>query len=154
MEAAMSSEGSDVSLRVRIREDLNAARRERDKKKTTLLTTMLSDVKNQEIELGHELTDAEVTDVLTRGIKRRREAAEQMRAGKRIDLAEIEESEIELLSVYLPPALSEDEVRAMVREARSAGADNVGAVMKAISPRLKGRFDGKEANRIVREEIG
>jgi uncharacterized protein len=149
----MSSEG-DTSLRSRIREDLNAARRERDKKKTTLLTTILSDVKNQEIELGHELTDAEVTDVLTRGIKRRREASEQMRAGNRIDLAEIEEAESALLSAYLPPALGEDEVRQMIREAKAAGADNVGAVMKAISPRIKGRFDGKEANRIVREEIG
>jgi uncharacterized protein len=49
--------------------------------------------------------------------------------------------------------MSEEEVRQLVRDARAAGADNMGAVMGAIMPRLKGRFDGREANRIVREEL-
>ena len=109
------------ALETRIRDDLNTARRARDKQNTTLLSTILSEIKNQKIEAGHELSDAEVTDVLTRAIKKRREAAEQMRAGQRTELAE---------------------------------TANVGAVMKEIAPQIKGRFDGKEANRIVREEIG
>jgi uncharacterized protein YqeY len=68
-------------LKERIRADLNAARRERDRLRTVLLTTILSDIRNREIEVGHELSDEETQEVLQRGIKRRREAAEQMRAG-------------------------------------------------------------------------
>ncbi|MFO7262013.1 MAG: GatB/YqeY domain-containing protein [bacterium] len=142
------------TLKERIRSDLNVARRERDRQRTVLLTTLLSDIRNREIELGHELNDAETVEVVSRAIKRRQEAAEQMRAGKRADLAEKEEQEAALLAAYLPPPLGEAEVRALVREAIEAGAKTVGEVMGRIMPQIKGRFDGKEANRIVREELG
>jgi len=142
------------ALKERIRSDLNVARRERDRLRTLLLTTMLSDIRNREIELGHELSDAETTEVVGRAIKRRQEAAEQMRAGKRDDLAEKEEQEAALLAAYLPPPLEEAEVRALVREAIQGGAGSIGDVMGRIMPRIKGRFDGREANRIVREELG
>ena len=141
-------------LAERIRADLNGARRERDKLKTTVLTTMLSEIRNKEIELQHELKDDEVLEVLNRQIKRRREAAEQMRAGAREELALKEEQEAELLKAYLPEQLSEDDARAIVRAAVAAGASDVGSVMKAVMPKLKGKFDGKETNRLVREELG
>ena len=137
-----------------IRNDLNTARRERDKLRTTVLTTMLSEIRNREIEVQHELTDEEVVEVVNRQIKRRREAAEQMRGGGREELAQKEEREAEILVGYLPPQMSEGDARAIVREAIADGADNVGAVMKAIMPKLKGRLDGRETNRIVREELG
>jgi uncharacterized protein YqeY len=143
-----------AELKERIRADLNAARRERDRLRTELLTTTLSDIRNREIELGHELSDEETIEVLSRAIKRRQEAAEQMRAGKREELAEKEEREAALLSAYLPPPLDEAEVRALVREAIAGGAKSIGEVMGLIMPRIKGRFDGREANRIVREELG
>ena len=140
-------------LSSRIRDDLNGARRERDKLRTTVLTTLLSEVKNKQIEVQHELSDEEVVDVVNRQIKRRREAAEQMRGGGREELAQKEEQEAELLRVYLPQQLSEEEARAIVREAVAGGAKDVGAVMKAVMPKLKGKFDGKETNRLVREEL-
>ncbi|HEY8469996.1 MAG TPA: GatB/YqeY domain-containing protein [Longimicrobiales bacterium] len=143
-----------AELKERIRADLNAARRERDRLRTELLTTTLSDIRNREIELGHELSDEETIEVISRAIKRRQEAAEQMRAGKREELAEKEEREAALLSAYLPPPLDEAEVRALVREAIAGGAKSIGEVMGRIMPRIKGRFDGREANRIVREELG
>jgi uncharacterized protein len=143
-----------TNLKERIREDLNRARRERDRLRTSLLTMTLSEVRNREIELGREAEDADVVEVVARAIKRRREAAEQMRAGGRTELAEKEEREAELLSEYQPPALSEAEVRDLVRKAIAEGADNVGAVMGRVMPALKGRFDGREANRIAREELG
>ena len=89
----------------------------------------------------------------TTAIKRRREAAEQMRGGGREELAQKEEQEAAILQAYLPPQLGEDEVRAMVREAIAAGASDIGAVMKAVSPRTKGQFDGRELNRITRETL-
>ena len=104
--------------------------------------------------MQHELTDDEVVEVVNRQIKRRREAAEQMRAGAREELAQKEEQEAELLKQYLPQQLSENDARAIVREAIAGGAKDVGSVMKAVMPKLKGRFDGKETNRLVREELG
>ncbi len=142
------------TLKDRIRHDLNEARKARDREHTELLTMTLSEVRNREIDVGHELSDEEVVGVLTTAIKRRREAAEQMHAGHRDELAQKEEREAVALQTYMPAGLSEAEVRAMVREAIAGGANNLGLVMKAISPRLKGRFEGKEANRIVREELG
>ncbi len=142
------------SLKDRLREDLNEARRGRDKLATSLLTMTISEVRNREIEVGHELSDAEVIEVLSSAIKRRRESAEQMRAGGRTELAEKEEQEAEILRKYLPAQLSEAEVREMVREAIAGGANNIGAVMGRIAPRIKGRFEGREANRIAREELG
>jgi len=141
------------SLKERLRTDLNNARRERDKLRTTVLTTILSDVRNQEIDQGGEADDAAVIAVVQRAIKRRREAAEQMRAGNRNDLAEKEDQEAGLLAVYLPAAMSEDEVRGIVREAIAGGADSIGAVMGKIMGRIKGSFDGREANRIAKEEL-
>ncbi len=141
------------TLKDTIRNDLNAARRERDKLRTMVLTTFISEIRNKEIDVGHELDDAEVHGVATTAIKRRREAAEQMRAGNREELAQKEEQEAAILQAYLPPQLGEAEVRAMVREAIAAGARDIGGVMKAVSPRTKGQFDGRELNRIAREEL-
>ena len=141
------------SLKDTIRNDLNAARRDRDKLRTVVLTSFLSDIRNKEIDAGHELGDAEVQGVVTTLIKRRREAAEQMRAGGREELAQKEDAEAVILQTYLPPQLGEDEVRAMVREAIAGGAKDIGGVMKAVSPKTKGQFDGRELNRIAREEL-
>jgi uncharacterized protein YqeY len=142
------------TLKDTIREDLNAARRERDKLRTMVLTTLLAEIRNKEIDLGRELADGDVHAVVTTAIKRRREAAEQMRAGAREELAVMEDQEAAQLQAYLPPQLTEDDVRAMVREAIAGGAKDLGSVMKALTPRTKGKFDGRELNRIVREEIG
>lgn len=141
-------------LTERLRADLNSARRERDKLRTAVLTMTLSEIKNRQIELGREPTDEDATDVVGRAIKKRREAAEQIRAVGRTDLADKEEQEAALLLAYMPAQLSEAEVRQLVKDSIAGGAGNIGAVMGAIMPRVKGRFDGKETNRIVREELG
>ena len=138
----------------RIRNDVNTARRERDKLRTLVLTTTLAELKYREIELGRPATDADVLEVIGRAIKKRREAAEQIRAVGRPDAADREEQEAAMLLEYMPAQLAEDDVRKLVRDAIAAGANNMGGVMAAIMPHVKGRFDGKEANRIVREELG
>lgn len=143
----------EPSLIEQLRADLTTARKDRDKLRTTTLSTFLSEVKNKEIDLGRGLADDDVRGLLTTAIKRRREAAEQMRAGARVELAEKEEQEGALLQAYLPPALGEDEVRGLIRDAISAGATDVGGVMKSVMPHTKGRFDGKELNRLVREAL-
>lgn len=144
---------AEPTLQERIRADLTSARKERDKLRTTLITTFLAEIRNREIELGRAATDEEVHAAATSAIKRRRDAADQFRAAAREELAEKEEAEAVLLQAYLPPQLGEDEVRAIIRGAITNGATDVGGVMKQVMPRAKGKFDGKELNRIVREEL-
>ncbi len=143
-----------AELKLRLQQDANAARRERDKLRTLVLTTTLSELKNREIELGREASEDDVLDIIAKGIKKRREAAEQIRAGGRTEMADREELEATLLQAYLPPPLNEADVRAIVQEIIAGGASAVGAVMGQLVPRIKGRFDAKEANRIVREVLG
>jgi uncharacterized protein YqeY len=138
----------------RVRADLNDARRSLQKERTVVLTTLLSELRNQEIAVGHELNDDECVGVVSKAVKQRRDSVAQYRAGAREDLATREEAEIAILHRYLPAQLTADDVRAMVGEIVAAGANNIGAVMKQLSPRIKGRFDGAEANRIVREVLG
>jgi len=140
-------------LKTRLRDDLIVARKARNRLSTVVLSTLLSEVRNREIEVGGEVDDEGVQAVVVKAIKQRRDAAEQMLEGGRPELAEKESEEAEILQVYLPPALSEADVRAIVREAIEAGATEMGAVMGRIMPKIRGRFDGKEANRIVREEL-
>lgn len=145
----MSSE-----LKKRVQADLNAARKQRDKERTLVLSTLLSEMKNREIEVSGELDDGAAIQVITKGIKQRKDAAEQMRAGGREELAAHEEAQAAVLKAYLPEGLSEAEVRGMVREIVAGGAAAMGAVMGQLMPRIRGRFDGKEANRIVKEILG
>jgi uncharacterized protein YqeY len=141
------------TLKHRLQTDLNRARKDRDKARTLVLSTTISELKNREIENGRDASDDDVIAVLDRAVKQRREASEQMRSGGRGELAAKEEAEAEILKGYLPEGMSEADVRALVREAIAGGATQMGAVMGRIMPRIKGRFDGKEANRIAVEEL-
>jgi hypothetical protein len=140
-------------LKLRIQADLNAARKQRDKDRTLVLSTLLSEIRNREIDERTDADDDAVVQVITKGIKQRKDAAEQMRAGGRGELADVEDAQAAVLAAYLPKGLTEDEVRAIVREAIASGADQMGPLMGRIMPQIRGRFDGKDANRIVREEL-
>lgn len=140
-------------LKARIRSDLNEARKGRDKLRVLVLSTVLSDVRNKEIEIGEEVEDEGVLQVLTRGIKQRKDASEQMRAAGRGELADKEDEQSAVLVEYLPEGMSAEEVRTMVREIIASGVDQMGPLMGQLMPKTRGRFDGKEANRIVREEL-
>ncbi len=130
---------------------MNLARRDQDKHRARLLSTLLADIHNRQIELGRELNDQDVVQVLSRSVKMHVEAAEQM--ASRPERAERERSEAAVLRSYMPPQLSEEEIREKVIEAIEAGTSEIGAVMGRVMPQLKGRAEGREVNRIVREEL-
>jgi uncharacterized protein YqeY len=142
-----------ASLFARIKSELNAARKSQDKPRTLLLSTLLSDAKNKEIELGRELADDDVVDVVRRGIKRRRESVDMYEKGGRIELATSERAEVAILETFLPAAVGDDELRAAVRAAIAGGAGNIGAVMGAVMKQFKGRAEGGTINRIAKEEL-
>jgi uncharacterized protein YqeY len=137
----------------RLQQDLNVARKAQNKEQVLLLGTIISDVKNRQIELRRDLTDDDVTEVVRKGIKKRRESIEMYDKGGRADLANKERNEVEALGVYLPAAVSDDELRSAVRSAIAGGAANVGAVMGKVMAQFKGRAEGGVINAIVREEL-
>ena len=143
-----------ASLNDTLRSDLADARRARNRERILVLSTTLAEVRNREIEVGSALDDEGVRNVLARAIKQRRDAAAQMTDGGRPELAAKELGQAKILQDYLPPELTADEVRRWVREIIQGGAGHMGAVMSGLMPRIRGRFDGKSASGIVREELG
>ena len=137
----------------RLQQDMITARKAQNKPRTLLLGTILSAIKNREIELARAPTDDEVIEVVRRGIKTRRESVEQYQKGGRTDLAYQESAEIIILQEYLPPEVDPAEIRAAVRSAIESGAKDVGKVMAQVMPKFKGRAEGKVINQIVREEL-
>ena len=129
---------------------MNAARKAQDKDRTLVLGTIISNLKNREIDLRRPATDDEVLEVVRKGIKIRREAVEQYTAGGRQDLVEAEQAQIRVLEEFLPPAVDPEEIRAAVRQAIAAGARDVGKVMGQVVPKYKGRADGK----LINQKIG
>jgi uncharacterized protein YqeY len=142
-----------ASMLTRLQGDLATSRKSQDKAGTLLLGTIISDIKNREIELKRDLTDDDVIEVLRRGIKRRRESIEMFEKGNRPELAAVESAQVKQLEAYLPAGPSTDEIRAAVRAAIAGGAKNVGAVMGAVMPQFKGRAEGGAINSVAREEL-
>lgn len=141
------------SLLARLQRDQANARRELLKDRVMLLGMIISEVKNREIELRRDASNDDVTDVIRKGIKKRRESVEMYDKAGRADLSEKEQAEVMALEGYLPPQIDPDELRAAVRAVIQGGAANVGAAMALVMPLFKGRADGSTINAIVREEF-
>ena len=142
---------SDIATRIRAEQI--AARKGADKDRTLVLGTVLASLKNRELELSRDVTDAEVIDVLRKQIKQRQDSVEQFRLGHREDLAVREEYEIGVLRLYLPADVDPEQIRAVAREAVAGGAADIGAVMAALMGRFKGQADGRTINQIAREAL-
>jgi uncharacterized protein YqeY len=146
-----------VSLQERVQSDIATAMRSGDSLRRDVLRMVVSSAYNVEKRQGHPLSDAEYLDVLAREVKTRRESVEAFRNGGREDLATREEAEIEIISAYLPAAMSEDELQALVDEAVTAtGASNprdIGKVMGWLSPRTKNRADGRHVSELVAKAL-
>ncbi|MEN3582585.1 GatB/YqeY domain-containing protein [Streptomyces sp. ZYX-F-203] len=138
-------------LKSKLREDLNAAIKERDELRSSTLRLTLTAITKEEVSgtEKRELSDDEVLTVIAREAKKRREAADAFAQGGRPEQAEREKAEGVVLAAYLPQPLSDAEldeiVAEAVGEARSAGAEGpraMGAVMKIVNPRIAGRAEG------------
>jgi uncharacterized protein YqeY len=140
-------------LFARIQDDLTAARRAQDKDALLLYGSILADLRNRELDSPGPLGNDDVIDVVRKGIKRRRESQQMFESGGRAELAAREAAEAARLEAYLPPAVSDDELRAAVRAAIAGGATNIGAVMGRVMPQFKGRAEGGQINAIAKEEL-
>ncbi|RMF84086.1 MAG: GatB/YqeY domain-containing protein [Nitrospinota bacterium] len=143
-----------MSLKTRIHQDLVAAMKAKDERRVWTLRTVWSAIQVEEKKKGDEATDAVVLRVLSTLLKQRKEAAEQFQAGHRSDLVEKELAEAAIIEEYLPPPLSEEELRAEIRAViAETGGRKLGQIMPVIMQRVAGRAEGKVVNALVQQEL-
>ena len=142
-----------MSIIEQIDQDTIKALKGGDKERLTVLRGLKSALKYKQIDSGEELTDEKAIEVLSTAAKQRRDSIEQFRQGGRDDLAQQEESELEIIITYLPKQLPEDELRQLAEAAiTEIGADSpkqMGLVMKALMPKVKGKADGKMLSKLI-----
>jgi uncharacterized protein YqeY len=147
-----------VSLRQDIHKDIAVAMKAGDKEKLSTVRMLMSAIKYKEVDAHRELTDEETIAVISTLVKQRQDSIEQFTKGNRLDLVEKESKELEVLRTYLPPQLSEAEVRDIIKKAvAETGATSqkdMGKLMKVVMPQVKGKADGKMVNDIVKEVLG
>jgi uncharacterized protein len=134
-----------MSLKARITEDMKAAMRARETVRLGALRLLLAAIKQREIDERIELDDAGVIAVVDKQIKQRRDSVEQYQAANRLDLADTERFELDVLSAYMPQQLTTEEiaseVRAAIAETGASSAKDMGKLMAWLKPRLAGRAD-------------
>lgn len=147
-------------LKQKLQEELRQSTLAKNELKTSVLRLLLSAVNYYEIQkggAGYEATDEDVAAVIQKEVKQRRESIEQFKAGGRQDLVDKETKELEILQSYLPEQMSEDEIRTLVKQTiQKTGATSIsdmGKVMGALMPKVKGKADGSLVSRIVKEEL-
>lgn len=144
-----------MSLMNRLSEDMKQAMKNKDKFKLSVIRMVLSSIKYAEIEKKSSLTDDQIIDVLTRELKQRRDSLQEFEKANRTDLIEQVKAEIEILKDYLPEQLSEEELKKVIedtiQEIGAKSKSDMGKVMSAIMPKVKGRADGKLINKLVQE---
>ena len=147
-----------ASVMERLQADYREAMRARNEAAVSTYRMLFARVKNTEIEqrVPH-LSDDDLQAVLAKEVKQREAALEDLRRANRPEIVAREEEQLAVLKPYLPAALSEEDVRTVVRDAiartGAAGKSAMGAVMKEAMAELRGRADGKVINRIVGEEL-
>ena len=146
-----------MTLRQKIDKDMIDAQKARDKLKLGVIRMLRSEIKYKEIEKKAELEEEEVIGVLNSAAKKRRESIGEFSKGNRIDLVEKETKELEIIQQYLPQQMTIDEINQLVEEVitemGALGMADKGKVMAALMPRIRGRFDGKEANILVSRRL-
>ena len=144
-----------MSLRELLTADLREALRANDEARKVAIRGLLASVHNAEIEAMHELDDDGIHAVLRRELKQRGDSIDEYRKGNRPDLVAKEEREVAVLSPYLPPQMSRDEIaqtaRAVIERVGARGPADKGKVMPAVLGELKDRASGRDVNAVVTE---
>ncbi|RYL91573.1 GatB/YqeY domain-containing protein [Sporolactobacillus sp. THM7-4] len=146
-----------MNLVDRLTTDMKQAMRAKDKVRLSVIRMIKTSMQNESIKLGRELSDDEALSVLTRELKQRKDSLQEFENAGRQDLVDEVSKEIEIVQSYMPEQLSDDELQSIIEETISeVGAKSkadIGKVMKAVMPKIKGRADGSSVNRLVRSQL-
>jgi len=153
----VASLGDTMSLKDQITDDMKAAMRAKESARLGTIRLLTSAIKQKEVDERIELTDEQILAVIEKMIKQRKDSITQFEAGGRQDLADIEKSELVILSAYMPTALSDAEVQAEVSAAvaavGAAGPQDMGKVMGVLKPKLAGRADMTAVSAMVKAAL-
>lgn len=145
-------------LKQRIQEEMKAAMKGGEKRRLGTIRLLLAAIKQREVDERIELNDTQILAVLDKMVKQRRDSIEQFEKAGRTELAEQEQFEIGILQEYLPEALSDDKIAALIDEAiASTGASSIrdmGKLMGQLKPKLQGRADIGAVSALIREKLG
>lgn len=146
-----------MPLKKQLTADLKAAMKAKDKIRKDTITMIRAAVLQVEKDNHTELGDAEIVDVCAKQLKQRRDSLADFKKAGRQDLIDQTEREIEVIEDYLPRQLTRDEITAIVKETiAETGATSMkdmGPLMKALMPKMKGTADGKTVSQIVKEQL-
>lgn len=146
-----------MSLNERLNEDMKQAMRDKDKFKLSVIRQIRSAIKYIEIDQRKDLNDDEVLDILNREVKQRKDSLQDFTKAGRDDLVEQINLELTIIHEYLPQQLNEEEIQAIVKqtilESGVSTKAEMGKVMGALMPKVKGRADGKLINQIVQQQL-
>ena len=147
-----------MSLKDRITQDVKDAMRAKDKPRLATLRLITAAIKQREVDERIELDDTQVTLVLDKMVKQRRESIVQFEKAGRDDLIAIENNELEIIIPYLPEQLGEDEINALIDAAlEQTGANSIkdmGKVMGQLKPQLQGKADMGAVSALIKARLG
>jgi hypothetical protein len=142
-----------VSLKEKLLKDQQDAMRQKDTVRLSTIRMVRAAITNAEIEQGRELDDAGVLDVIARDVKRHRDTIAEIAKGNRPDLLQKEQAELALLLSYLPQQMSVEEIeahaRAVIAQVGAKAPSDMGKVMAALMPQLKGKADNRMISQVV-----
>lgn len=141
--------------REKLQADLKEAMRAKDRQRTGVIRMALNAIKQEEIDRRQELSAEEVSAILLREAKKRRETIQEAEELGRSEVAATEKAELAILEAYLPRQLSREEIaemaRQVIQETGASSPKEMGQVMKLLMPKIKGQADGKLVNEVVRD---
>jgi len=137
----------------RLDAEMKTAMKAGEPTKVSVIRMVRSEVRNAEIAKGEPLTEEEISEVLAKEAKRRRESIEQFQKGNRSDLVEKETAALQILSQYMPEQLDEEEIvdiaREVISELHATSRSDKGRVMSAVIQRVRGKADGRLVSQVV-----
>jgi len=147
-----------MSLTARIQEDMKSAMRASDKRRLGVIRLILAAIKQREVDERIVLDDTQVTVVLDKMLKQRRESISQYEQAGRTDLAEQEQFEMGVIQAYLPQPLSPAEIDTLIGQAitetGASGIKDMGKVMALLKPQLQGRADMTAVSGQIKAKLG
>ena len=146
-----------MSLKERLMEDLKASMKNKDRMRKDAITLVRAAIKQREVDERIELSDEDIIDIISKQVKQKKDSIESFEQGGRSDLAQSTQEEIDILMEYLPRQLDENEIDEIVKQTiDEIGANSIkdmGKVMSAVMPKVKGRADGGLINKLVKQYL-
>ncbi|MFJ8527934.1 GatB/YqeY domain-containing protein [Bacillus sp. NPDC094106] len=142
-----------MSLLGRLNDDMKQAMKNKQKEKLTVIRMVKAALQNEGIKLQHTLTEEEELTVLAREVKQHKDSLLEFKKAGRDDLVDKLQNEIQILNTYLPEQLTEEElanvIKQVIADVGAASKADMGKVMSAIMPKVKGKADGSQVNKLV-----